>query len=153
MTHLTLHISHWHSSSIILSSPVELDCHLLATLLISAASSCNHLVLAAAAAECCQDPSPLLCSRACYCCSLLVFPGKDNVQSDMSVTFNENESLCWGCSSGRPPLARGCVVFPRMLMCSTMVTWLLDSVFVLRYMKEKTVYSSCQNVWSSNNRW
>lgn len=92
-------------------SCVELDCHLLAKALICAASSCNHLVSAAAEAHCCQNLSLLLCSRACYCCSLLVFPGKDNVQPDMSVTFNKNKSRRCGCSSGRLSLARGFVIF------------------------------------------
>lgn len=102
------------------SSPVELDCHLLAQLSMCAASSCTHLVLAAAGPGCCQDPSPLLCSRACYCCSLLVLPGKDNVQSDVPVIFNKNESQHHRCSSGRPLLARGYAAFCLVIFSSIM---------------------------------
>lgn len=75
-------------------------------------NSSKHLVLAAARAHSCQNTSLLLCSRACYCCSLLVFPGKDNVHSDMqSVTSTENKSHCCRCSSDRPTLASRYVIF------------------------------------------
>lgn len=113
------------------SSSVELDCHLLAQTFISTAW--NHPLLAALVADSCQDPSPLLCSRACYCCSLLVFPGKDSVQSDVSVTFNEHNSQLRACSSGRPSSARGySLLFSQEFIINVLhaLIWFFNSMFV-----------------------
>lgn len=107
MTYLTLPTSHCNSPSI---SPVSvLSCSIR---LPSAGYTVNacRLFLATAGSEHthCQDPL-LLCSRACCCCTLLAFPGKDNVRSDVSANFRENKVVDVLLS-----IARGYVTFSRM---------------------------------------